>query len=144
LAPNLPLPYAQDWDLNVQRSFGNDFLVEVGYVGTKGTKLPRFVEANPAVFVPGESSSRNVEQRRLHSGCGIGDPERACIYSSTNGPCPSGKSRRTGISPLWLIGRSTESSRRCRGRLSQCLTPMIIRCRVERPKSQASTRIAQT
>ena len=22
LAPNLPLPYAQDWDLNVQRSFG--------------------------------------------------------------------------------------------------------------------------
>ena len=25
LAPNLPLPYAQDWDLNIQRSFGIGF-----------------------------------------------------------------------------------------------------------------------
>ncbi|MBI3477803.1 MAG: TonB-dependent receptor [Acidobacteria bacterium] len=83
LARNLPLPYAQDWDLNIQRSFGNDFLVEVGYVGTKGTKLPRFVEGNPAVFIPGESSPNNVDQRRLHSGCGLEDPESDCVYAST-------------------------------------------------------------
>ena len=53
LTPNLPLPYSQDWDLNVQRSFGSDLLLEVGYVGTKGTKLPRFIEGNPAIYVPG-------------------------------------------------------------------------------------------
>jgi hypothetical protein len=83
LASNLPLPYAQDWDLNIQRSFGNDFLFEIGYIGTKGTKLPRFVEANPAVYIPGESTTDNVDQRRIHSGCGLGDPEQDCTYAST-------------------------------------------------------------
>ena len=83
LASNLPLPYAQDWDLNIQRSLGNNLLLEVGYVGTKGTKLPRFVEGNPAVYVPGDTNANNVDQRRLHSGCGIDDPESDCIYAST-------------------------------------------------------------
>ena len=53
LSPTLTLPYTQDWDLNLQHSFGSDWLFEIGYVGTKGTRLPRFIEANPAVFVPG-------------------------------------------------------------------------------------------
>jgi outer membrane receptor protein involved in Fe transport len=83
LARNLPLPYAQDWDLNIQRSFGNDLLFEIGYVGTKGTKLPRFVEGNPAQFIPGQTLDDNVDQRRIHSGCGLGDPESSCIYAST-------------------------------------------------------------
>ena len=83
LSPNLPLPYAQDWNLNIQRSFGNDFLFEIGYVGTKGTKLPRFIEGNPAVFVPGQSSENNVDQRRLHSGCTLTDPPSSCVYGST-------------------------------------------------------------
>jgi Carboxypeptidase regulatory-like domain/TonB dependent receptor len=90
LAPNLPLPYTQDWDLNVQRSFGSDLLFEVGYVGTKGTKLPRFIEANPAIYIPGVdadgnpiSTSSNADQRRIHSGCTLADPENTCIYSST-------------------------------------------------------------
>ena len=67
----------------IQRSLGNDLLLEVGYIGTKGTKLPRFVEGNPTVFVPGNSSPDNVDQRRLHSGCGLEDPESDCIYAST-------------------------------------------------------------
>jgi len=83
LAPNLPLPYAQDWNLNIQRSLGNDLLLEIGYIGTKGTKLPRFVEGNPTVYVPGNSTPDNVDQRRLHSGCTIGEPESNCIYAST-------------------------------------------------------------
>ncbi|HEV3511453.1 MAG TPA: carboxypeptidase regulatory-like domain-containing protein [Candidatus Sulfotelmatobacter sp.] len=90
LTPNLPLPYSQDWDLNVQRSFGTDLLLEVGYVGTKGTKLPRFIEGNPAVYVPGVdssgqplSTSGNADQRRLYSGCTLNDPPSSCIYSST-------------------------------------------------------------
>jgi len=91
LAPNLPLPYAQDWDLNVQRSLGRDMLLEVGYVGTKGTKLPRFIEANPTVYIPGIdqntglpfSTTDNVDQRRIHSGCTLGDDESVCKYAST-------------------------------------------------------------
>jgi outer membrane receptor protein involved in Fe transport len=90
LAPNLPLPYSQDWDLNIQRSFGSDLLLEVGYVGTKGTKLPRFIEGNPAIYVPGLdssgqplSTSGNADQRRVHSGCTLADPPSSCVYSST-------------------------------------------------------------
>jgi hypothetical protein len=90
LAPNLPLPYSQDWDLNVQRSLGSDLLLEIGYVGTKGTKLPRFVEGNPAIYIPGVdssgnpiSTSSNADQRRIHSGCTLDPASPPCTYSST-------------------------------------------------------------
>ncbi len=90
LTPKLPLPYTQDWDLNIQHSFTQNLLFEVGYVGTKGTKLPRFIEGNPAVYVPGLdgsgqplSTSSNADQRRLYSGCTLNDPPSSCIYSST-------------------------------------------------------------
>jgi hypothetical protein len=92
LAPNLPLPYTQDWDLNIQRSFGSDLLFEIGYVGTKGTKLPRMIEANPAIYIPGFdtstnppqpiSTSSNADRRREFSGCTL-DPATVCNYSST-------------------------------------------------------------
>jgi outer membrane receptor protein involved in Fe transport len=88
LSRNLHLPYAQDWNLNVQRSFGSDWLFQVGYVGTTGVRLPRFIEGNPAVFVPGLDSSgnpisteNNVNQRRLYSECTLAQPND-CVYSS--------------------------------------------------------------
>ena len=89
LSPNLKLPYSQDWDLNIQRSLGHDFLFEIGYVGTKGTRLPRFIEGNPAIYIPGTSggqpisSSGNADQRRQYSGCTLADPPSQCVYSST-------------------------------------------------------------
>jgi hypothetical protein len=83
LDAKLPLPYAQDWDLNVQRSLGANLLLQVGYVGTKGTKLPRFIEGNPAIYMPGASTPNNADQRRLYSGCTLADPPTACKFSST-------------------------------------------------------------
>jgi len=89
LSPALTLPYSQDWDLNLQQSFGSDWLFEIGYVGTKDTHLPRFIEANPAVFVPGTvdgqpiSNSSNADQRRLYSGCTLADSPSSCQFSST-------------------------------------------------------------
>jgi outer membrane receptor protein involved in Fe transport len=89
LAPALRLPYAQDWNLNLQQAFGSNFLFEIGYVGTKGTRLPRFIEANPAVFVPGYvdgqpiSNSSNADQRRLYSGCTLASSPSSCQFSST-------------------------------------------------------------
>jgi len=89
VTPNLPLPYTQDWDLNIQRSFGSDLLFEIGYVGTKGTKLPRFIEGNPAIYIPGVDSSNNpistsgnANQRRVYSQCTLADPPDTCVYSS--------------------------------------------------------------
>jgi outer membrane receptor protein involved in Fe transport len=88
VARNLQLPYAQDWNLNVQRSFGDNWLLQVGYVGTTGVHLPRFIEGDPAIFIPGVDSSgnpisneNNVNQRRLYSGCTLAQPNN-CVYSS--------------------------------------------------------------
>jgi Carboxypeptidase regulatory-like domain/TonB dependent receptor len=96
VARNLHLPYAQDWNLNIQRSIGVDWLFQLGYVGTTGVRLPRFIEGNPAVFVPGLdttssgcsvaspcpiSTENNVNQRRLYSGCTLAQPNN-CVYSS--------------------------------------------------------------
>lgn len=96
LARNLHLPYAQDWNLNLQHSFGENWLFQIGYIGTTGIRLPRFIEGNPAVFVPGIdttspgcsvavpcpiSTENNVNQRRLYSGCTLTQPNH-CVYSS--------------------------------------------------------------
>jgi len=85
---NLHLPYAQDWNLNVQRSFGENLLLQAGYVGTTGVRLPRFIEGNPAVYIPGVdgsgnpvSTENNVNQRRLYSGCTLAQPNN-CVYGS--------------------------------------------------------------
>lgn len=77
---NLTLPYAQDWNLRIEHTFGGAWTADLGYVGTKGTHLPRFVEGNPAVYMPGVSTEANVDQRRIASGCTLGQSN--CIYSS--------------------------------------------------------------
>jgi hypothetical protein len=98
-ARNLHLPYAQDWNLNIQQSLGQDWLFQIGYVGTTGVRLPRFIEGNPPAFIPGVitsdpsdgctpatpcpiSNENNVNQRRLYSGCTMADPPTSCIYGS--------------------------------------------------------------
>jgi outer membrane receptor protein involved in Fe transport len=41
---NLRTPYVQSWNLNLQRQFGSSFSAEVGYVGSKGTRLTRLYD----------------------------------------------------------------------------------------------------
>jgi Carboxypeptidase regulatory-like domain/TonB dependent receptor len=84
LNPQLRLPYAQDWNVNIERAFGSDWLLEVGYIGTKGTRLPRFIEANPTVYDPNLSPTDNAnfsDQRRLYSGCTV-TGTTPCTFSS--------------------------------------------------------------
>ncbi len=97
VSKDLHLPYAQDWNLNIQRSFGADWLFQVGYVGTTGVRLPRFIEGNPTKYIPGVDSTspgcsvanpcpistpNNANQRRLYSGCTLADPPQSCVYGS--------------------------------------------------------------
>ncbi len=60
-------PYTQDWNLTIDQSLGGQVL-SVGYIGAKGTRLPRLVEANPAIYQPGATLA-NSGRRRLYSGC---------------------------------------------------------------------------
>jgi hypothetical protein len=74
-------PYSQNWNFTIQRSLGEWGLLDVRYVGTTGTHLPRFVEANPAVFGPGATPD-NADQRRIHAGCPTPPQTGPCGFAS--------------------------------------------------------------
>ena len=56
-------PYSQNWNLSIERTIAKDYLLDVRYVGNKGTHLPRFIEANPTVYGPGVNASNNNVMR---------------------------------------------------------------------------------
>jgi hypothetical protein len=69
---NFRTPYAQSWNLNIQRQFNQAVALEIGYVGTKGTRLTRLYDANQdgtnpnyyqiAVLSTGANSTYNALQ----------------------------------------------------------------------------------
>jgi hypothetical protein len=44
--PNIRTPYVQNWNVNIQQAFGKNTTFELGYVGSKGTRLFRFRDIN--------------------------------------------------------------------------------------------------
>jgi hypothetical protein len=77
--PTARAPYIHNWNFGIQRSLFGRYLVEARYLGSKGTHLPRNIEANPAVFGPG-ATAQNADQRRLYAGCPPGGG--VCTFST--------------------------------------------------------------
>jgi outer membrane receptor protein involved in Fe transport len=50
--PDLRTPYIQQYNANVQWEFARNYLLEVGYVGSKGTKLLQVIALNQPRFNP--------------------------------------------------------------------------------------------
>ncbi len=67
LDPKLIPPYTQDWDLAIDQDLHGQVL-SLGYIGAKGTRLPRLIEGNPAIYQPGATLA-NSGRRRIYSGC---------------------------------------------------------------------------
>ena len=63
LDANYESPYNQQWNLSLQREIFKDFIVEAGYVGTKGTHLPGTRVLNTGAFTP-TATAQNVDSRR--------------------------------------------------------------------------------
>ena len=61
-------PYMQHWNAGVQRALFDRYVVELRYVAAAGRRLPRNVEANPAVFGPG-ATAQNADRRRIYANC---------------------------------------------------------------------------
>lgn len=68
---HLRTPYAQHFNLTLQRELGRSLLASFGYVGTKTTRLIRMRDINQPVYIPGLdaagrpiSTSLNTSQRR--------------------------------------------------------------------------------
>lgn len=49
--PSAATPYMQQWNLNFQYGFGGNWLLDIGYVGSKGTKLAQIRNRSLAVNV---------------------------------------------------------------------------------------------
>ena len=71
-------PYSQNWNLSIQRVIAKDFLLDVRYVGNKGTHLPRFIEGNPSIYGPGVNANNN-NQVREYTTC---NASGVCNYGS--------------------------------------------------------------
>jgi len=61
-------PYSQNWNFSIERVIGSGYLLDVRYVGNKGTHLPRFIEADPSIYGPG-ATEQNADQRREYADC---------------------------------------------------------------------------
>ena len=46
--PNLRTPYVMNYNLGIQHQFGNDYSLEIGYVGNRGERLTGFRDVNQA------------------------------------------------------------------------------------------------
>ena len=69
---------AQDWNLSIQREIAKKYVLEARYVGTKGTHVPRNIDANPAVYGPG-ATAQNADHRRIYANCPTAGP---CDYAT--------------------------------------------------------------
>jgi hypothetical protein len=49
-------PYAYHFNAGVQHQFGSNIGTEVAYVGSRGYNLPMFMEVNPGVYTPGQTT----------------------------------------------------------------------------------------
>ena len=71
-------PYSQNWNLSVERAIAGNYLLDVRYLGNKGTHLARFIEANPAIYGP-SFDPNNVNKARQYTTC---NPQGICNYGS--------------------------------------------------------------
>jgi hypothetical protein len=98
-------PYFHHWNAGVQRALFDRYVAEVRYVGAAGRRLPRNVEANPAVFGPG-ATAQNADRRRLHANCPADGG--ACDFSTiamiTNVARASYQALQTSLSRRYSTG----------------------------------------
>ncbi len=71
-------PYSQNWNFSVEHVFASSYLLDIRYVGNKGTHLPRFIEANPSIFGLG-ATTNNADQRREYADCNAAG---SCAFAS--------------------------------------------------------------
>lgn len=79
------------WNLTVEHGLGANWLIRAAYIGNKGTHLggtgdqeAGLLELNPAVYIPGQSTEANTQQRRLYPSFGFVDSINSGVNSNYN------------------------------------------------------------
>jgi len=76
--------YGQQWNFNIQRELGRDWMVEVGYSGSKGTHLLRRYEDNFSPPGPGNLNAKRRYQKAEIPGTGIVTSPLGPMYGHYN------------------------------------------------------------
>jgi len=56
--------YLQSWNLTIERELFPSWVIRAAYAGSKGTHLLQGLEINPAIYIPGESTFENLQERK--------------------------------------------------------------------------------
>jgi hypothetical protein len=79
------------WNLTLERGFGTNWLVRAAYMGNKGAHLggtgdqeAGLLQLNPSVYIPGESTEDNAQQRRLYPAFGFVNSINSGVNSNYN------------------------------------------------------------
>jgi len=76
--------YAQQWNFNIERELRRDWMVELGYSGSKGTHLLRRYEDNYSPPGPGNLNAKRRYQRAEIPGTGIVTSPLGPVYGYHN------------------------------------------------------------
>jgi hypothetical protein len=82
-------PYADQWNLSVQRELGAAWMVSANYLSSRGHRLPLGDQLNPAVFGPGATTA-NTNDRRVLT---LENPAEGRFYSTIFALKPIGTSK---------------------------------------------------
>ena len=66
--PNIRTPFVNQWNVSIQREILKDTVLEVAYVGNKGTHMFRMMNANQATITPEFISSFKAAQGGVRTG----------------------------------------------------------------------------
>jgi hypothetical protein len=73
------------WSFSIQQAITNDSVLEINYVGSSSSHLFTSVEGNPAIYIPGQSTTANTQARRMYNAIGslnVGESALSANYNS--------------------------------------------------------------
>jgi Carboxypeptidase regulatory-like domain/TonB-dependent Receptor Plug Domain/TonB dependent receptor len=85
-AKNLPTPYAQHYNLEIQHELPGRALLELAYVGTAGTKLPRFRQIDQAYITPQQLQNLTPDLETRLVIMGLPQPVAQLLASNVGNP----------------------------------------------------------
>jgi hypothetical protein len=86
-------PYADQWNVSLQRQLGAAWMVSANYLSSRGHRLPVGDQLNPAVYSPGATAA-TTNQRRVLS---VENPAQGQYYGIITGITPVGTSQYDGL-----------------------------------------------
>jgi hypothetical protein len=85
------LPQIFAYNLTFEHEFGSSWFVRLEYVGNKGTHLggtgdqeAGLLQLNPSIYIPGQSTENNIQQRRIYPNFGFVDAINSGVNSNYN------------------------------------------------------------